>query len=146
MTPVRDREDAGIEVAGRHERLAALPQDEEESGAALLRDDPLLLELILGADHVVDRVRDRGHVLERVPEGRILRSERLHLEREGVNRFLLVGNHALEVLHGRGEVVPQAVGDRKSTRLNSSHLVISYAVFCLKKKKKKLENMSRSRS
>src|SRR2546426_9179752 len=28
------------------------------------------------------------------------------------------------------------MGDRKSTRLNSSHLVISYAVFCLKKKKK----------
>src|SRR2546426_3783566 len=27
-------------------------------------------------------------------------------------------------------------GDRKSTRLNSSHLVISYAVFCLKKKNK----------
>src|SRR2546426_12384361 len=27
-------------------------------------------------------------------------------------------------------------GDRKSTRLNSSHLVISYAVFCLKKKKR----------
>src|SRR3989454_9364082 len=30
-------------------------------------------------------------------------------------------------------------GDRKSTRLNSSHLVISYAVFCLKKKKKNIE-------
>src|SRR5260221_4873070 len=30
--------------------------------------------------------------------------------------------------------------DRKSTRLNSSHTVISYAVFCLKKKKKKLHN------
>src|SRR5437588_8216249 len=29
------------------------------------------------------------------------------------------------------------VADRKSTRLNSSHTVISYAVFCLKKKKKK---------
>src|SRR5260221_2124837 len=29
------------------------------------------------------------------------------------------------------------VRDRKSTRLNSSHTVISYAVFCLKKKKKK---------
>src|SRR2546426_2156480 len=28
--------------------------------------------------------------------------------------------------------------DRKSTRLNSSHLVISYAVFCLKKKKRQL--------
>src|SRR5471030_3372624 len=30
-----------------------------------------------------------------------------------------------------------ATGDRKSTRLNSSHLGISYAVFCLKKKKHK---------
>src|SRR5438874_10705731 len=30
-----------------------------------------------------------------------------------------------------------ASGDRKSTRLNSSHVEISYAVFCLKKKKKK---------
>src|SRR5207249_11355372 len=29
-----------------------------------------------------------------------------------------------------------ALGDRKSTRLNSSHVSISYAVFCLKKKKK----------
>src|SRR5256885_12508303 len=29
----------------------------------------------------------------------------------------------------------KSAGDRKSTRLNSSHLVISYAVFCLKKKK-----------
>src|SRR3989442_4034144 len=31
--------------------------------------------------------------------------------------------------------MPQALGDRKSTRLNSSHVRISYAVFCLKKKK-----------
>src|SRR2546426_7979132 len=30
----------------------------------------------------------------------------------------------------------ERIQDRKSTRLNSSHLVISYAVFCLKKKKK----------
>src|SRR5688500_19832134 len=33
------------------------------------------------------------------------------------------------------EVVQATARDRKSTRLNSSHLVISYAVFCLKKKK-----------
>src|SRR3989454_5320456 len=33
-------------------------------------------------------------------------------------------------------LVPFLLVDRKSTRLNSSHLVISYAVFCLKKKKK----------
>src|SRR5207253_9887424 len=31
----------------------------------------------------------------------------------------------------------ECVGDRKSTRLNSSHVAISYAVFCLKKKKTK---------
>src|SRR2546426_5818460 len=36
------------------------------------------------------------------------------------------------------ERAPQIGSDRKSTRLNSSHLVISYAVFCLKKKKKYL--------
>src|SRR5438034_8442087 len=34
------------------------------------------------------------------------------------------------------EVATSIGGDRKSTRLNSSHTVISYAVFCLKKKKK----------
>src|SRR5262245_64328693 len=33
--------------------------------------------------------------------------------------------------------------DRKSTRLNSSHLGISYAVFCLKKKKKKKKKKNR---
>src|SRR2546426_9169107 len=41
-------------------------------------------------------------------------------------------------LNARSPWVPQVLAtDRKSTRLNSSHLVISYAVFCLKKKKKK---------
>src|SRR5438132_4929514 len=35
--------------------------------------------------------------------------------------------------------------DRKSTRLNSSHTVISYAVFCLKKKKKKKKQTYKSK-
>src|SRR2546422_2382541 len=38
---------------------------------------------------------------------------------------------------GRRDRDPRPKGDRKSTRLNSSHGYISYAVFCLKKKKKK---------
>src|SRR5476649_2979607 len=40
-------------------------------------------------------------------------------------------------LHDRRGRIPRGGGsaDRKSTRLNSSHTVISYAVFCLKKKK-----------
>src|SRR5436309_13288974 len=33
--------------------------------------------------------------------------------------------------------------DRKSTRLNSSHVKISYAVFCLKKKKKKIKKINK---
>src|SRR3712207_8047820 len=46
---------------------------------------------------------------------------RLHAARAGV--------------HPDGSAGERRVGDRKSTRLNSSHANISYAVFCLKKKK-----------
>src|SRR5256885_6344748 len=42
------------------------------------------------------------------------------------------GGHRIRVAHRR--CGSDRDGDRKSTRLNSSHLVISYAVFCLKKK------------
>src|SRR5258708_32057203 len=44
-----------------------------------------------------------------------------------------------ELLDRLVERAPAAIAwqDRKSTRLNSSHQIISYAVFCLKKKKKK---------
>src|SRR5258705_7024260 len=38
-----------------------------------------------------------------------------------------------------GRVVSHPMRDRKSTRLNSSHLGISYAVFCLKKKKNQMK-------
>src|SRR5256885_13265425 len=57
------------------------------------------------------------------------------------------GRHRLH-LH---EILRHAMGgdddpaiDRKSTRLNSSHLVISYAVFCLKKKKEHQKSSPRS--
>src|SRR5690348_17946961 len=47
----------------------------------------------------------------------------------------------LEILAEPFEAQPNArTKDRKSTRLNSSHPSISYAVFCLKKKKKKKTN------
>src|SRR5256885_11025424 len=45
--------------------------------------------------------------------------------------------------HGGQRAAAAGDRDRKSTRLNSSHLVISYAVFCLKKKK---QNSSRCRA
>src|SRR5690242_21001820 len=41
------------------------------------------------------------------------------------------------VCDGHGGAAQPIAEDRKSTRLNSSHMSISYAVFCLKKKKKK---------
>src|SRR5215204_6889036 len=45
-------------------------------------------------------------------------------------------NCPASLLPARGKRCRTGSGDRKSTRLNSSHTVISYAVFCLKKKKK----------
>src|SRR5207244_11295964 len=43
---------------------------------------------------------------------------------------------ALQLVDRVSEVETRSTRDRKSTRLNSSHQIISYAVFCLKKKKK----------
>src|SRR3712207_6990148 len=47
----------------------------------------------------------------------------------------LGGHRAGGVPGGDEDVLPHRRADRKSTRLNSSHANISYAVFCLKKKK-----------
>src|SRR5438034_8203865 len=47
-----------------------------------------------------------------------------------------VGNAAADIDPNNVQSMTVLKGDRKSTRLNSSHTVISYAVFCLKKKKK----------
>src|SRR5699024_12460390 len=48
-------------------------------------------------------------------------------------------SHATALLERVGISQPERVIDRKSTRLNSSHVSISYAVFCLKKQKTKIE-------
>src|SRR5690242_21535411 len=58
----------------------------------------------------------------------------------GIGKPLPVGHIAPEPGHLPFGIAPSLglrLGDRKSTRLNSSHMSISYAVFCLKKKKKK---------
>src|SRR5690242_20949391 len=49
----------------------------------------------------------------------------------------LLARHRLRPDDSQDGGVPLGFQDRKSTRLNSSHMSISYAVFCLKKKKKK---------
>src|SRR5256885_8941415 len=61
------------------------------------------------------------------------------VERQDAARGPVEARHGLHRDGGLDAAVAQAAAlrlDRKSTRLNSSHLVISYAVFCLKKQKK----------
>src|SRR2546426_2151173 len=60
-------------------------------------------------------------------------SPRRRLERRASLRLQHAGRRG-RLCRSRA-VAPSRHRDRKSTRLNSSHLVISYAVFCLKKKK-----------
>src|SRR2546422_4590325 len=71
-------------------------------------------------NHALDRLEHRGRVL-RVHVGRREHVQALYAQRRG--------------LSGR-EPMREEISDRKSTRLNSSHGYISYAVFCLKKKNK----------
>src|SRR2546426_7220094 len=73
------------------------------------------------------------------PYTTLFRSEKKH------GRYSLQ-RHDEERTRKEARIGPDGAGrDRKSTRLNSSHLVISYAVFCLKKKKKrKKKNIEQS--
>src|SRR3712207_8531848 len=54
---------------------------------------------------------------------------------EGPSRDMRDARKVRFVIDDDDETVPSEILDRKSTRLNSSHANISYAVFCLKKKK-----------
>src|SRR5690348_18141834 len=56
-----------------------------------------------------------------------------------VSRRVIAARRIVAGQQHRGE---DGIGDRKSTRLNSSHPSISYAVFCLKKKKKNTINQT----
>src|SRR6266850_3116803 len=108
---LRGRKDGEIGLRGL--RILVRP-GQRVLGAAVVHDAPPDLVDLLGVE---------GGALE----------EALDARRVGRRR---PGQHGDE--RQRPLPFPQ-VGpeDRKSTRLNSSHLVISYAVFCLKKKKKK---------
>src|SRR5947208_11330807 len=74
--------------------------------------------------HAVLAMQPREHLAE-------LRTE--HGVQRG--RLRLDEGHRAAVVPGGGCRLEAEARDRKSTRLNSSHQIISYAVFCLKKKK-----------
>src|SRR5207244_11471383 len=85
------------------------------------------------SDLEVEGVNDRRQLAEMEEAIRRRTIERLMLE-SGVTFIDPQSAHiSSRAKIGRDTVIYQ---DRKSTRLNSSHQIISYAVFCLKKKKK----------
>src|SRR2546422_8087485 len=77
----------------------------------------------------------RSHALDHVDEDHGARELFLGEALGGGGAYVAGADDGDSVEHVGG--LPVAVQDRKSTRLNSSHGYISYAVFCLKKKKKK---------
>src|SRR5688500_19271592 len=97
---------------------------------------------VIGRPERVDAVRElesvTGHPVEAETGGREVGAEQQELRPQFQQR-----NGAADAFRRDAEGALQAEDrddpghhvDRKSTRLNSSHLVISYAVFCLKKKK-----------
>src|SRR3712207_6973882 len=75
--------------------------------------------------------RDRASSPGRVDES-ALRARAFSVRRSAVGR---PGGRVAQLVRAAVPVDDEDGGDRKSTRLNSSHANISYAVFCLKKKK-----------
>src|SRR2546422_5724218 len=86
----------------------------------------------LNVGHWTDLARATGCTVVLAPEG--------GMRAACAVRGRATGTRELDALHPR-HLVGQ---DRKSTRLNSSHGYISYAVFCLKKKKTKMHSTPRT--
>src|SRR5438034_4765218 len=143
-----EREGDEEEQARSYELAQLSPLPKEKPFALSYRHAAFLSQISPEKDRVawcIKRLRDTG-ILDRTPteidRARIAR--RLAQSQSWVenyateNRVKLLDELAPEVSSQLEERVHPKVshGDRKSTRLNSSHTVISYAVFCLKKKKK----------
>src|SRR5437899_990627 len=96
-------------------------------------------------DHCTAVGRDPKNITRSANMVLLITDKKDEIERLAESIAMRLGRHAADArdtcLAGSPDQIReqlhrlQAVGDRKSTRLNSSHLGISYAVFCLKKKK-----------
>src|SRR5207249_433258 len=89
------------------------------------------------ASNLTNQVRNIAEVTTAVARGDLSRKITVRVKGELLQLKQTI-NTMVDQLNGFGSEVTRVareVGDRKSTRLNSSHVSISYAVFCLKKKK-----------
>src|SRR5215471_20633569 len=76
-------------------------------------------------------------MIRRPPRSTLFPYTTLFRSRAAADRDEVVEERVQRLPVGLAPLVGGGARDRKSTRLNSSHVEISYAVFCLKKKKKK---------
>src|SRR5438034_1558955 len=112
--------------------FVALPQTTEEVSGVVKLSDESLLQITPrggGTGWCGGAVPNRGGVL---------------IDMRKMNHILGIDPDGRTVSVETG-VSWKDVEDRKSTRLNSSHTVISYAVFCLKKKKKKKKKIKNNK-
>src|SRR5690606_23182879 len=79
------------------------------------------------SDYATEQARRQARAGDEANAAVLPQRDDMRMARDGELRWLVVNMPATDVFN-------QAVEDRKSTRLNSSHVKISYAVFCLKKK------------
>src|SRR5438876_2830115 len=129
------------EVVEKVRRTMRAPFHGFPAHAELATDDApcrhCLRTFVAGRDRRILFTYDRFAGVETLPQpGPVYVHEEVCPRYEGDSGFpeeLRRGPRTLEA-YGRGHRLP-ACEDRKSTRLNSSHPSISYAVFCLKKKK-----------
>src|SRR3712207_4404610 len=104
-------------------------------------DDPLCAGEVGRTGVAIDSIEDMRRVFDQIPLDEVSTSMTINAPASVLLLlYELVGEEqgvAAEVLRG----TTQNDVDRKSTRLNSSHANISYAVFCLKKKKKSEQSL-----
>src|SRR5688500_13169951 len=134
--------------------FASLTRDDERgaSGGTIRSVNHRFLDLQLRLPQAIADMepRLRAVVQKHLARGRVEISVSLQLRQAAApqvelnEEFAQALAAAVQLARSRG-VISGELTDRKSTRLNSSHLVISYAVFCLKKKSNEQQQGSTGR-